>query len=100
MGRVSSGRSPSLVPPCPRHRLAAVRTVTDAEAVAGIRSGQRVYVQAASAVPSVLLDALCARADELEDVRVTHLHVEGPGPHLAPEMQGHFQHEALFIGPN
>jgi acyl-CoA hydrolase len=29
-----------------------------------------------------------------------HLHVEGPGPHLAPEMAGHFRHIALFIGPN
>ena len=25
---------------------------------------------------------------------------EGPGPHLAPEMAGHFRHRALFIGPN
>ena len=29
-----------------------------------------------------------------------HLHCEGPGPHLAPEMAGHFRHRALFIGPN
>jgi 4-hydroxybutyrate CoA-transferase len=70
------------------------------EAVAGIRSHQQLYVQAASAVPSVLLDALVARACELEDVKVIHLHVEGPGPHLAPEMAGHFRHRALFIGPN
>ena len=31
---------------------------------------------------------------------VVHLHIEGPGPHLAPEMAGHFRHRALFIGPN
>ena len=31
---------------------------------------------------------------------VVHLHTEGPGPHLAPEMAGHFRHRALFIGPN
>ena len=47
-----------------------------------------------------LLDALVARAAELEDVRVVHLHCEGPGPHLAPEMAPHFRHRALFIGPN
>jgi acyl-CoA hydrolase len=74
--------------------------VTAEEAVAGIRSGQQLYLQAASAVPSVLLDALVARAPELEDVKIVHLHVEGPGPHLAPEMAGHFRHRALFIGPN
>ena len=77
-----------------------MRIVSAAEAVAGIRSHDQVYVQCASAAPSVLLDALVARAPELEDVRIVHLHIEGPGPHLAPEMAGHFRHLALFIGPN
>ena len=77
-----------------------MRIVTPAEAVAGIRSGERVYLHAAAAVPTVLLDALVARAPELRGVDVVHLHVEGPGPHLAPEMAGHFRHQALFIGPN
>ena len=77
-----------------------MRVVTAAEAVAGIGSGQQIYLQCAAATPSVLLDALVARADELRDVSVVHLHIEGPGPHLAPEMAGHFRHRALFIGPN
>ena len=77
-----------------------MRVVTPAEAVAGIASGQAVYLHCAAATPSVLLDALVARAPELRDVRIVHLHVEGPGPHLAPEMAGHFRHRALFIGPN
>jgi len=77
-----------------------MKVVDASEAVAAIRSGDRVYVQAAAAAPSVLLDALAARAPELEDVRVVHLHIEGPGPHLAPDMDGHFRHVALFIGPN
>jgi acyl-CoA hydrolase len=74
--------------------------VSPGEAVAGIRSGQSVYLQCAAATPSVLLDALVSRAPELENVTIAHLHVEGPGPHLAPEMAGHFRHRALFIGPN
>ncbi len=77
-----------------------MRIVSPAEAVAHVRSGDQVYVQCAAATPSVLLDALVARADELRDVRMLHLHTEGPGPHLAPEMAGHFRHRALFIGPN
>ena len=76
-----------------------MRIVAAAEAVAPIRSGQSLYVHGASATPDVLLAALVARAPELEDVRVIHLHIEGPGPHLAPEMAGHFRHLALFIGP-
>ena len=77
-----------------------MRIVTAAEAVSSIRSSQQVYVQCAAGTPSVLLDALVARAAELRDVGMIHLHTEGPGPHLAPEMAPHFRHRALFVGPN
>ena len=77
-----------------------MKIVQAAEAVAGIKSGEQIYVHAAAATPSVLLDALVARAPELSDVKVVHFHCEGPGPHLVPAMAGHFYHRALFIGPN
>jgi acyl-CoA hydrolase len=77
-----------------------MRIVPPAEAVAGITSGDTIYVHGAAATPSVLLDALVARAPELRDVSVVHLHTEGPGPHLAPGLEAHFRHRALFIGPN
>jgi len=77
-----------------------MRIVNAAEAVAGIESRETVYIHAAAAVPSVLLDALVARAPDLRQVSLVHLHIEGPGPHLAPEMAPHFRHTALFIGPN
>ena len=77
-----------------------MKIVTPQEAVAGIRSGDQIYLHCAAATPSVLLDALVERAPELRDVRVVHLHTEGPGPHLAPEMAQSFRHRALFIGPN
>ena len=77
-----------------------MRIVSPEEAVAGIRSRDQVYLQCAAATPSVLLDALVARAPELSDVSIVHLHTEGPGPHMAPELAPHFRHRALFIGPN
>jgi acyl-CoA hydrolase len=77
-----------------------MRIVTAEEAVAGIRSGQQLFVHGGAATPSVLLDALVARASELEAVSMVHFHTEGPGPHLAPEMAPHFRHKALFIGAN
>ena len=77
-----------------------MRTVSAADAVAGISSGDQIYIHSAAAAPSVLLDALVARAPELSDVKILHFHIEGPGPHLQPEMAGHFYHRALFIGPN
>ena len=77
-----------------------MQIVTSSEAVAGIRSRDQVYVHCAAATPEVLLDALVERAPDLFDVGVVHLHCEGPGPHLAPDMASHFRHRALFIGPN
>ena len=77
-----------------------MRIVSPEEAVAGIKSRDQVYIQCAAAVPSFLLDALVARAPELSGVSIVHLHTEGPGPHMAPEMAPHFRHRALFIGPN
>jgi 4-hydroxybutyrate CoA-transferase len=77
-----------------------MRIVSPEEAVAGVRSRDAVYLQCAAATPEVLLAALVARAEELEDVSMVHLHTEGPGPHLAPGMAPHFRHRALFIGPN
>lgn len=71
-----------------------------ASAVACIASGQRVYVHEASMVPQSLLQALVDRASELTDVELVHLHVEGSAPHVAPEMEGHLRHNALFVGGN
>src|SRR5664279_6499825 len=70
------------------------------QAVAGIKSGQQVFMQGAAASPTILLQAMVRRAPELEDVKIVHMHAEGPHPHLAPDMQWHFLHKALFIGPN
>jgi 4-hydroxybutyrate CoA-transferase len=77
-----------------------MRLVSAAEAVSAIDSRQSVYLQGTSATPSVLLDSLVARAAELEEVRMVHILCAGPGPHLAPGMEGHFRHLALFVGPN
>ena len=77
-----------------------MQIVSAAEAVAHIRSGDHVHVHGACATPTVLLQAMADRAADLTDVRVSHLHTQGPAPHLAPEMAGHFRHLALFIGAN
>ena len=77
-----------------------MRIVTAADAVAEICPEEQVFLHGACATPSVLLDALVARAQELRDVSVLHLHAAGPGPHLAPAMAPHFRHRALFIGAN
>ena len=77
-----------------------MRIVSADEAVSQIKSGQQVFMHGAAASPTILLEALVRRAPELHDVKIVHMHAEGPHPHLEPDMQGHFLHKALFIGPN
>jgi len=70
------------------------------EALKLIKSGMRVFVQGQAATPTVLLDALAARANELKDVETVHIHLEGDAPHAKPEVAHAFRPNALFVGAN
>lgn len=70
------------------------------QAVRAIQSGHRVYIHPGCAMPEVLSDAMCARYHELEGVEVLHLLTVGKTRYSSPEMEGHFRHNALFIGKN
>lgn len=74
--------------------------VTAAEAVQVVKSGDRVYVQAAAATPTVLTKALAARASELRNVEICHLHTEGEAPYANPELSASFHVNSFFIGAN
>jgi len=77
------------------------RRVTSAEkAVAGVRSGDHVWLHAGCNNPEELVKALVARADELNDVEVTHLLTFGAADHVEPRYEGTFRHRALFAGSN
>ncbi|RMG09050.1 MAG: acetyl-CoA hydrolase/transferase family protein [Planctomycetota bacterium] len=71
-----------------------------ADAVARIRSGQRVFVQGGVATPLALVDALVERADRLRDVELIHLHTCGEARYAAPEFAASFRVANLFVGPN
>lgn len=74
--------------------------VTAAEAVKVVQSGNRVYVQAAAATPTVLTKALAERASELRDVEICHLHTEGEAPYADPALKDSFHVNSFFIGKN
>ena len=73
---------------------------TAEEALKAVRSGDRVYIHPGCANPEPLVEALSARASTLRDVEVVHLLTIGKAQHTAPEMEGHFRHNAVFIGAN
>ncbi|WP_417352982.1 acetyl-CoA hydrolase/transferase family protein [Flavobacterium alkalisoli] len=70
------------------------------EAVKAVKSGDRIYVQAAAATPGVLTKALAERAGELRNVEVCHLHTEGEAPYANPELKDSFFVNSFFIGKN
>lgn len=67
--------------------------------VARIESGMNVFVHGAAATPTTLLEALARRTD-LENVRLWHLHLEGPVPTAAPSCVGRLRSVSLFTGPS
>ena len=73
--------------------------VTAEEAVAGIKSGARIYLHGMAAAPTTLIKQLCVRTD-IEDVEIVCLHTEGPAPYVSPATEGRFRVNALFVGPN
>lgn len=76
------------------------RTVSAEQAVSTISSGHRVFVHSAAAAPRLLVEAMTARARELRDVEVVHLHTEGPAPYSKPEHAGRFRVNVMFVGAN
>jgi len=69
------------------------------EAVRLIKSGDRVYYAGNAAIPRALVEALAARREELRNVQLNHVLLLGHDPLSAPEMEGHFRHNSLFVGP-
>jgi len=75
------------------------KLVSAEDAVSVVKSGDRVYISGNAATPYVLMRALAARKDELKDVELVHVLLLGEDPLSRPEMEGHFRHNSLFVGP-
>jgi acetyl-CoA hydrolase len=76
------------------------RVATAEEAVEEISSGDRVWIHPGCNTPTTLINAMVARAPELEDVEVVHILTLAEAPYAAPGMEGHFRHRSLFTGGN
>ena len=79
-----------------------IRFITADEAVKVVKSGDHVHFSSVACAPSVLIDALCRRGDagEIRDVKIHHLHTEGPAPYTDKKYEGVFFHQAFFVGEN
>jgi acyl-CoA hydrolase len=76
------------------------KVTTADRAVEVVQSGQRVYIHQGCAEPEELVKALTRRGPELHQVEIIHLATYGNADYTRPEYEGHFRHNAFFIGPN
>lgn len=76
------------------------KVVSAEEAVKVIKSGDKIIVHSNCALPSVLLNAMVDRKDELQDITIHHALTIGELPYLRDGMEGIFRHNASFVGKN
>ena len=72
------------------------KAVSAEDAVKIIKSNDRVYIQAAAAAPQSLMNAMSARHEELRNVEVCHLHIEGEARYANPIYKDSFHVNSLF----
>ncbi|HWR35251.1 MAG TPA: acetyl-CoA hydrolase/transferase C-terminal domain-containing protein [Clostridia bacterium] len=76
------------------------KLTTPREAVNCVESGMRLFIHPGCAEPEALVEALMHRGPHVRDVEIVHILTLGRADYVAPEMEGHFRHNALFIGGN
>ena len=75
-------------------------TLSAEDAVAMIKSGDRVFLHTAAATPQRLIEAMVGYAGELKNVEIVSLHTEGDAPYTRPEYRESFRLNSLFVGKN
>lgn len=77
-----------------------MKFVTAEEAVSVIQSNQRIFIHSVAMTPHRLIDAMTARADELRNVELVHIHTEGDLPYCNRQYYKSFHSNAFFTGAN
>lgn len=77
-----------------------MKIVTPAEAVSVVKSGNRVFFHGAAMTPNILIDALCERYEELENVQIISIHTEGDAKYGRLPYSAAFNINSCFVGSN
>ncbi len=82
--------------------MKSIKFITAQEAVKVIKSNDRIHLHSVAVTPHPLINAMCERGrnKEFRNVRIQHIHTEGPAPYADPEFEGVFQLESFFVGHN
>lgn len=77
-----------------------MKVLSGEEAVKVIKSGDRVFVHGGAATPHYLLRKLVERADELSDIELVSISMQGEAPFTDKKYKGIFRINSLFVSPN
>ncbi len=80
----------------------AYKVVSAEEAVKSIKSGDRIHLSSVAVTPHHLINAMIERGrkGEIDNIKIQHIHTEGPAPYAEAEFEGVFQLESFFVGGN
>lgn len=74
------------------------KRVSGEEAIAHIKSGQRVFISHCSAEPVYLVELLAKHKEQYENVEIVQLMPLGPMPLVEKGMEKHFKYNSIFVG--
>ncbi len=77
-----------------------MKIVSLAEAAAVVKSGDRLFLQGAAMTPNTLINGICDRYEELEDVEIISIHTEGQVNYSIPPYNKAFKINSCFVGGN
>jgi len=70
------------------------------EALQLVKSGDRIFFQGAAMTPKVLIETLCNRYKELQDVEIIQMHTEGDALYSTEPYCESFKVNSCFVGGN
>ncbi len=76
------------------------KNISSTEAVSYVKSGDTVFFQGAAMTPNILINALCERYSELQDVNIIQMHTEGEAKYMDAPYSDAFKLSSCFVGGN
>ncbi len=77
-----------------------LKMVSAKEAVSIVRSNDRVFFQGASMTPILLIDTLCERYEDLQNVEIIEIHTYGEAKYTQLPYSKAFRLLSCFVGDN
>ena len=74
-----------------------IRLCSPQAAAALVRSGDKIAISANANTPRAFLDALFARAEQLEQVEIMHMRLVGAFPKATPDLARHIRFNPLLV---